>query len=69
MPHKWMGGIHKGQVGKRWSWREKTHRCDAMDKSCNSGRQEYEMGLHTKFSTEPAKEEWPSSLSRVRLPP
>jgi len=56
MPSKWIGRIHKGQVGKRWSSREKAHRYDLEDKSYNAGR------------PEPTKEEWPSSVQRVRLP-
>jgi len=67
MPSKWIGCIHRGQVGKRWSPREKTYRYDPEDKSCNAGRREYEMQLHTEFLTEPTKEEWLSSIQRVRL--
>jgi len=68
MLSKWIGCIHKGQVGKRWSSREKTHRYDPEDKSCNAGRPEYNMLSHVEFSTEPTKEDWPSSVQRVRLP-
>jgi len=68
MPSKWIGCIHRGQVGKRWSPRVNAYRYDPEDKSCNAGRQEYEMQSHTEFSTEPTKEEWPSSVQRVRLP-
>jgi len=68
MPRKWIGCIHKGQVGKRWSPREEAHRYEAEDKSCNAGRPEYDMQLHVKFSKEPTNEEWPSSVQRVRLP-
>jgi len=32
MPNKWIGCIHKGQVGKRWSLREKAHREDTENK-------------------------------------
>jgi len=68
MPSKWIGCIHRGQVGKRWSPRENTYWYDPEDKSCNAGRPEYEMQLHTEFSTERTKEDWPSSVQRVRLP-
>jgi len=68
MPSKWIGCIHRGQVGKRWSLRENTYWYDPEDKSCNAGRPENEMQLHTEFSTEPTKEDWPSSVQRVRLP-
>jgi len=62
MPSKWIRCIHKGQVGKRWSPREKAHRYDPEDKSCNAGRLEYDMPLHGEFWTEPTKEHWPSSV-------
>jgi len=68
MPSKWIWCIHKGQVGKRWSPREEAHRYDPEDKSCNAGRPEYDMQSRVEFSTEPTKEEWPSSVQRVRLP-
>jgi len=67
MPSKWIRCIHRGQVGKRWSLSEKTDRYDSEDKSCNAGRPEYDMQLHVEFSTEPTKEERPSSVQRVRL--
>jgi len=62
MPSKSIGGIHKVQVGKRWSLREKAHRECPEDKSCNAGRLEYDMRLHAKFLMKPTKEEWPSSV-------
>jgi len=65
MPSKWIGCIHRGPVGKRWSPRDNANRCDPEDKLCNAGRPEYEMQLYTEFSTEPTKEEWPSSVQRV----
>jgi len=68
MPSKWIRQIQKGDVGKRRSPREKTHRGDPESMSCNAGRPEYDMRPHTKFSTEQTKEEWPSSVQRVRLP-
>jgi len=68
IPSKWIGGIHKGQVGKRWSPMENAHRYDPEDKSCNAGRPEYNMLLHVEFSREPTKEDWPSSDPRVGLP-
>jgi len=68
MPSKWIGCIHKGQVGKRWSPREEAHRYDPEDKSCNAERPEYDMQTGVEFSTEPTNEEWPSSVQRVRLP-
>jgi len=68
MPSKWIGYIHKGQVGKRWSPREEAHRYDPKDKSCNARRLQYEMQLRVEFSTAPTNDEWPSSLQRVRLP-
>ena len=43
MPSKWIGCIHKGQVGKRWSPREEAHRYDPEHKSCNARRPEYDM--------------------------
>jgi len=57
MPSKWIGCIHKGQVGKRWSPREKAHRYDPKDKSCNARGLEYDMRPHAKFLTEPTKQE------------
>jgi len=68
MPSKWIGCIHKGQVGKRWSPREKAYRYDPEDKSFNAGRPEYNMQLQVEFSTEPTREDWPSSVQPVRLP-
>ena len=61
MPSKWIWCIHKGQVGKRGSLREKAHRYDPEDKSCNAGKPEYNMWSHAEFSTEPTEEEGPSS--------
>ena len=68
MPSKWIGCIHRGQVGKRWSPREKAYRYNPEDKSCNAGTPEYDIQLHIEFSTEPTKEEMTSSVRRVRLP-
>ena len=68
MPSKWIGCIHKGQVGKRWSPREKAHRHDPENKLYNAGRPEYNMQLEVELATEPTKGDWPSSLQRVRLP-
>ena len=68
MPSKWIGCIHKGQVGKRRSPKEKAYRCDPEDKSYNAGRPEYNMQLQVEFSTESTKEDRPSSVQRVRLP-
>jgi len=68
MPSKWIGCIHRGQFGKRWSPRENAYRDDPDDKSCKAGRPEYEMQLYTEFWTEPTKEEWPSSVPRVIQP-
>jgi len=68
MPSKWIGCIHSGQVGKRWSPREEADRYDHEDKSCNAGRPEYDMPSHVEFSTQPTSKEWPSSIQRVRLP-
>jgi len=68
MPSKWIGCIHRGQVGKRCSPREEAQRYDPENRSCNAGRPEYDMQSHVEFSTEPANEEWPSSVQRVRLP-
>jgi len=62
MPSKWIGCIHKGQVGKRWSQREKTYRYNPEDKSCNSGRAEYDIRMDAEFATEPTKQDWPSSF-------
>ena len=67
MPSKWIGCIHRGQVGKRWGLREKAYRYDPEGKSCNAGRPAYNMQLQVEFSTEPTKEDWPSSVRRVRL--
>jgi len=55
MPSKWIGCIHGGLVGKRWSPRENAYRYDPEDKSCNAGRPEYDMQLQVEFSTEPIK--------------
>jgi len=68
MASKWIGGIHGGQVGKRWSPREEAHRYDPEDKTCNAGRPEYDMQSQVEFSTEPTNEQWPSPVQRVRLP-
>jgi len=68
MPSKWIWCIRKGQVGTRWSLREKTDRQDPEDKSCNAGTSDYDLQLHAKFSTERTKEDWPFSVQRVRLP-
>jgi len=68
MPSKWIGCIHRGQVGKRGSLRENAYRYDPEHKSCNAGRPEYDLQLHVEFSTEPTKEERLSSVRRVRLP-
>jgi len=68
MPSKWIGCIHKGQADKEWGPREKTHRYDPEDKSCNTETPEYAMWLHDEFSTQPTKQDWPSFVKRVRLP-
>jgi len=68
MPGKWIGCIHKGQVGKSWNPREKAHRYDPEDKSCNTGSSEYNMRVPVEFSTESTKQDWPSSVQHVRLP-
>jgi len=68
MPSKWIGCIHRGQVGERWSPREKAYRYDPEDKSCNARRPEYIILLQVELSREPTEEDWPSSLRRVRLP-
>jgi len=68
MPSKWIVCIHRGLVGTRWSPRENAYRYDPEDKSCNAGRPEYNMHLQVEFSTEPIKEDRPSSVPRVRLP-
>jgi len=68
MPSKWIGCIHKGQVGKRWSPGEEAHRYDPQNKSFNAGRPEYNMQSRVEFSTEPTNEEWPSSVQQVGLP-
>ena len=60
MPSKWIGCIHKGRVGKRWSLGEKAYWYNPVEKSCNAGRPEYDMWLHAEMSTEPTKEDWPS---------
>jgi len=52
IPSKWIRCIHRGQVGKRWSPREKAYRYDPEDKSYNAGRPEYNMLLQVEFSTE-----------------
>jgi len=62
MPSKWIRSIHKSQVSERSSPREKTHRCNPQDKSCNARRPEYDIQSHAKFSMEPTKEEWPSAV-------
>jgi len=67
MPSKWIWCHHGGQVGKRWSQKEKSCRYDPEDKSCNAERPEYDMQLHAKSLKEPTKEDWPSSVQRVKL--
>jgi len=67
MLSKWIGCIHKGRVGKRWSQREKTYMSDPEDKSCNAERPEDDMRSHAKFCTEPTRGDWPSSVQQVRL--
>ena len=68
MPSKWIGCIHRGQVGKRWSPWDEAHRYDPEDKLCNDGRPEYDMQSRVEFLTEPTNQEWQSSVQRVRLP-
>ena len=68
MPSKWIGCIQRGRVGKRRSPREKTDRYNPENRSCNAGRREYNMQLQVEFLTEPTKEDWQSSVRRVRLP-
>jgi len=68
MPSKWIGSMHRGHVGKRWSPRENAYSYDLEAKSCNAARPEYDMQLQVDFSMEPRKEHWPSSVQRVRLP-
>ena len=68
MPSKWIGCHQRGQVGKRWSPREKTYRYDPEETSCNAGTSEYNMQWQVEFSSEPTKEDWRSSVQRVRLP-
>ena len=67
MSSKWIGGVHKGQVGTRWSPSGKTHTYNPEDRSSNAERQESDMRLHVEFSTEPTKGDWPSSVQGVRL--
>jgi len=67
MPNKWIGCIHRGQVGKRWTPREKANRYNPEDKSCNARRLEYDMQLHAEFLTAPTKDDWPSCVQRVKL--
>jgi len=62
MLSKWIGCIHRGQGGTGWSPREKTYWYDPEDKSYNAGRPEYDMRLHVELSTEPTKDDWPSSV-------
>jgi len=68
MPSKWIWCIHRRQVGKRWSLREKAYRYDPENKSRNAGSPEYLMQLQVEFWTERTKQDWPSSVQRVRLP-
>jgi len=68
MPSKWIGFIHSGQGGKRWSLREKAYGYDPENTLCNAGIPEYNMQLQVEFTTEPTKEDWPASFQRVRLP-
>jgi len=68
MPSKWIGCIHRGQVGKRSCQREEAHMYDPEDQTSNAGRPEYDMQSHVEFSTEPTNGEWPSSVQRVTLP-
>jgi len=62
MPCNWIGWFHQGQVGKRWSLRQKAHRYDPEGKSCNAGRKESDMELLAEFLTEQTREEWPTSF-------
>jgi len=68
MLSKWIGCIHKGQVGTRWSPRAKPYMSDPEDKSGNAEKPEDDMWSHVKFSTEPIRGDWPASVQRVRLP-
>jgi len=43
MPSNWIGSIHRGQFGKRWSLRENAYWYDPEGQSCNAGRPEYDM--------------------------
>jgi len=65
---KLIGCIHKGQVGKRWSPREKAHRYGPEGKSCNALRSHNDMRLQAEFLPEPTKEDWPFSVQCVRAP-
>ena len=62
MLSKWIGCIYRGQVGKSGSPREKAYRYDPEGNSFNAGIPEYDMRLHAEFSTEPTKEDSPSSV-------
>jgi len=67
MLSKWIGCIHKGQVGKRQSLREQAHRHNPENQSCNAGRREYTMRVPVEFRTELTEEDWPSSVQRGKL--
>jgi len=62
MLSEWIGRIHKGQVGKSWSPREKAHKYDSENKLCNAVNQNPTCGCMSKFSTEPTTEDWSSSI-------
>ena len=51
----------------KWSQREKDEMSHLKSQSYNTGEQEYDMQAQTQFSTEPTKEDWSSSVHRVRL--
>jgi len=46
MSSKWIGCLHKGWVGTRWSPSEKPYISDPEDKSCNAERPEDDMWSH-----------------------
>ena len=68
MPSKWIGVSTKDKLVMRWSPRQENYRFDREDKSSNAGERECSMLSHSRVSTEPTKEDGPSSVQRMSTP-
>ena len=52
MLSKWIGRIHKGQVGTRWSLKQVNHRFDYKGKLYNIAERRSSMLVHTRIDNE-----------------